>query len=337
MTYKEVVERFIKTEAQSIVLNKNEKPVSVRIAKVPVTETVQVLYMSNTLEYGECKHHFDPASQMVVCGFVDPEKQLRFPSATLRRVLEDTPELPDEDFKATAEKLLREEFIRLATAEKNPEAFEYRGEATVEVFLKEARNWLFRGKPEDNGIMVPRHWTWAIVSNQDAIIDFLEKGNAWISKKAAEWMERPVGGDGKSNMEVLREQIAYALKMKKIAKSIEADPNDEIHRFIEMRDAVAWTRQVTVTFRTARGTLSQVKMSSNAFQDPLHTSRVSLWKIVPSKDIKRVQGELPLDDLGVPATELDKNDIIGVQCGKKVLWPMPYEGARRKEVAYEAK
>lgn len=315
MTYREFLEKFIRTDKTYLEYQRNEA--FYRIIKIQVAQNVYVLFAHLTYGCSNMSHRFNAKEDFELVGYVDHNGNVRFPEYELAyRILDETEGLDlRETAKQRVENAIYDEVVKLATLQPLPDDPNERG------VYQAACNLLFR---EQEKMPAPYLDFYDCVTN-DTIIDYLADTPNWARNIALEWAAKTDHYDGgikQTNLDTFRSQLSRNKKIEEAAKQLLNDPTDAIHQYIAMKRAVSDYKNVTVRFKTRTGSVDETKMPAEVFRQEGSDALafICLYRIAPTKECERVQNLAPLRH-GYPSSILAKTDVVGIYYRGKELWP----------------
>lgn len=338
MKLKELLETFIQTDKTFIAYY--QAPYFIRMVKVPITSTVNALYASKTRcleEESKKSYNFLDSASMMVVGYIDCHKKLRFPSVELHFEMVEDPEsfttqegngyrissgVIVKDYSSqtpmrAVENAVLDEAKRIAFQKPLPE---YKKDV-----MDKARRLLLEAGPNFPKV----YYNFGSYIKDDSIIDLLAETEGWAEKIAKKWCAATTFAkyeNGKekvhTNLDVLREDLSYQDAIKKAFDKIANDSTDEVHQYIEMKNAVANTKTVSVVFKTESEHIEVVKVRSQAFSNNFSRNFywISPYDVILEGGKNRMKSLLPTEVEKNTAGGILKRNIISIEYRGKKIW-----------------
>lgn len=329
MTYKEFVETFVKTEKTFMAYRQGRY--LVRVVKIPLAKGVHALYASCTYCPGPVVDSPDSGfeERMMLAGFSDSKKNLRFPSYEfINTMVDDGEDIVEEKRDVVLGSAILTEVDKLAMAKPLPpcpdESCAYE-RAYSDLFFEEQMRF-----PMSPYGMFDRYF------NDSILVDYLADTPGWAEAIAEKWANgfaKRQNGRDLTALDIYREGLAEEKRVKEFIDAIKADKNHKLHRYIAMKKAVKSKdgKTVTVEFRTASGGIDSVKVRASVFYtgNRYRIEHIPLYEIAPRHESDRVAGLLPKeisqDGREYPANAISKDDIVAIKYGRNTIWGVEEE------------
>lgn len=336
MTYQNLLNEFIKTDKRFLEYEQGNH--FVRLVKIQLKPDVYALYATITYcgkDPSYNRYHFNPRDAMELVGYIDHNGDLRFPTCHFSGIIEDAENGPQhENKKNVLESILQKEAKKMALATPLPSISDGKDEV-LHTAYEEALRWVFRGETYSKEYPISDFDKY--VHNPDCLVDYLAGTPGWYEKVIKKWAQNDLewgwkivteysAGEEITALEEFRQGLAYIELVKACEQRILQDRTLNLHRYVEMKNAVQEFKTATVVFRTVTGDINEVKMCTAEFDNSFHWDRLSLLEVTPRKDMERVYNLVPesnFHEYTANATKvrfINKADIVAIKHRGKVIW-----------------